>query len=300
MMAAKGRAMHLSSTLLSILIVPWAACGLAAAATPSPAPADADCAAPSEDCVAVGGWNFSVSLGAGVRTNPLKGGKDIPLVVIPQWSYYGKHFFIDDLDVGFTLHETDSNSFALIASPGYDRVYFYRYDAQNFLVSSIPSDVGPGGAHKPGGPAPKPPAAEPPAIHPKVTYLAGPEWTFKAAGLSGQLDVLHDITGENDGTEIRGGIAVPLSRAADLLKLNLGFTWKSAAVVDYYYGVPGRYAPGAAFNPFVKLALAHSLMGRWKFTAFYEYEHLGASIADSPRIANHDVQSVFIGVNYAF
>ena len=31
---------------------------------------------PSGDCVAVGKWNFSVSLGAGVRTNPVAGAKD--------------------------------------------------------------------------------------------------------------------------------------------------------------------------------------------------------------------------------
>jgi outer membrane protein len=298
MMAATSRAMQLYSTLLSILIATVADGVLAAAATP--APADADCAAPSDDCAAVGGWNFSVSLGAGVRTNPLDGGKDIPLVVIPQWSYYGKRLFIDDLDLGFTLHETDSNSFALIASPGYDRVFFYRYDPQNFLISSISTAVGPGGAHRPGQPPTKPAASELPANHPRVTYLAGPEWTFKAAGLSGQLDVLHDATGANSGTEIRGAIAAPLGGAAGALKLNLGFTWKSAAVVDYYYGVPGNYTPGSAFNPFVKLGFGHPLAGRWKFTAFYEYEHLGAAIADSPRVSNHEVQSVFMGVNYAF
>jgi outer membrane protein len=230
----------------------------------------------------------------------LAGGKDIPLVVIPAWSYYGKRFFIDDLDIGVTLHDTDANSFSLIASPGYDRVFFYRYDAQNFLVSSVTSVAGPGVGHRPGQPNTNPAVAEIPANHPKVTYLAGPEWTFKAAGLSGQLDVLHDVTGANEGTEIRGALSVPLPEAPTAVKLNLGFTWKSAAVVDYYYGVPGRYAPGAAFDPFARLAVVHPLGARWKFTAFYEYEHLGAAIADSPRIARDAVQSVFMGANYAF
>jgi hypothetical protein len=34
----------------------------------SPAFADEDCKSPSSECVPVGGWNFSISLGAGVRT----------------------------------------------------------------------------------------------------------------------------------------------------------------------------------------------------------------------------------------
>src|ERR1700692_3784725 len=93
-----------------------------------------DCKGPSADCVAVGGWNFSVALGAGAMTNPLVAGKPIPLVVVPQFSYYGKRFFIDDLDLGFTLAETGGNTFNLVASPGYDRVFFYRSDLQNIFV----------------------------------------------------------------------------------------------------------------------------------------------------------------------
>ena len=87
-----------------------------------------DCKGPTDDCVAIGRWNFSVALGAGVRTNPLVNGKDIPLVVIPQFSYYGKRFFIDNLDIGFTLAERGAHTFNLIATPGYDRVYFYRHE----------------------------------------------------------------------------------------------------------------------------------------------------------------------------
>jgi outer membrane protein len=93
-----------------------------------------DCAGPAADCAAIGRWNFSVALGTGVRTNPLVNGKDIPLVVIPQFSYYGRRFFIDNLDFGFTLAERGANAFNLIATPGYDRVYFYRTDLQNFFV----------------------------------------------------------------------------------------------------------------------------------------------------------------------
>src|SRR5262245_29482880 len=93
-----------------------------------------ECANPSDDCVTVGRWNLSVALGAGVRTNPLVRSQDIPLIVVPQFSYYGKRFFIDNLDPGVTLFEGDTNTLSLIASPGYDRVFFYRSDLQNIFV----------------------------------------------------------------------------------------------------------------------------------------------------------------------
>jgi hypothetical protein len=140
--------------------------------------ADDDCKGPSGDCVAIGQWNLSVALGAGVRTNPLVNGKDIPLVVIPQFSYYGKRFFIDNLDLGFTLADSNSNTFNLIATPGYDRVYFYRTDLQNFFIGFPMSPGSPAEIVSAGTPG----AVKVPPPAPRITYLAGPEWTFKYGG----------------------------------------------------------------------------------------------------------------------
>ncbi|HET9395082.1 MAG TPA: hypothetical protein VFO36_03420, partial [Nitrospiraceae bacterium] len=63
------------------------------------------CKAPSADCIAVGELDVSVSLGLGKRTNPISGNSDIPLVVVPHVSYYGKRFFLENFEVGYTLYE---------------------------------------------------------------------------------------------------------------------------------------------------------------------------------------------------
>jgi len=260
-------------------------------------PDDEDCQGPTEDCVAVGRWNISAALGAGVRTNPLVGGKDIPLVIIPQFSYYGKRFFLDNLDFGFTLAQRGVNTFSLIATPGYDRVFFFRSDLQNFFVgfpdASAPTRAGLVSPGTPGAVKVAPPA-------PRVTYLAGPEWTFEYGQVSGQLDLLRDATGQNSGAEIRAALSVPLLRSHGTLSANSGFTWKSAATVNYYYRVPIVYSGSAVFDPFVKLAYTLPLSGKWRFNAFAEYEHLGKGIADSPIIAEHGVATVFVGATYAF
>jgi len=143
----------------------------------------------------VGSWNLSVALGAGIRTNPVVHGSDIPLIVVPQFSYYGKRFFIDNLDPGVTLFESDANTLSLIASPGYDRVFFYRSDLQNIFVGETLSAAGSPSLETPWV------IREFPARPRKITYLTGPEWTFKYAGVSGQLDYLHEITGRNHGDE---------------------------------------------------------------------------------------------------
>jgi outer membrane protein len=259
-----------------------------------------DCTSPSDDCVAVGRWNLSIALGAGVRTNPLVHSQDIPLILVPQFSYYGKHFFIDNLDPGVTLFEDDANTLSLIASPGYDRVFFYRSDLQNLFIGS--NFVGSGSSGATFSPSGTPLVQREVRVpSPKITYLAGPEWTFKYGRVTGQLDYLHEITGHNHGDEIRAALGIPLGRAlGGTWKTNLGITWKSAAVVNYYYGSPDVYEPGWALNPFIKLGYSRPLSSKWKLDAFVHCERLGNAISDSPIVRRHSVTTAFVGATYVF
>jgi MipA family protein len=264
---------------------------------------DDDCKGPSGDCIAVGKWNFSVALGAGVRTNPLVGGQDIPLIIIPQVSYYGKRFFLDNLDVGFSLAENKSNTLALVASPGYDRVFFYRSDLQNIFVGELTplpgaQEYGPIRYSRVSSTTPD--AMQFPARPRRITYLAGPEWTFELGSLSGQLDVLHEITAQDHGTEVRAALGLPLIESKGSLTVNFGFTWKSASIVNYYYGEPGIYQGCSALDPFVKLGYTVPVTGRWRFDAFAQYERLGSAIADSPIVAERYVATAFVGTIYKF
>ncbi len=263
--------------------------------------ADDDCHSKTDDCVAVGHWNFSIALGGGVRGNPLANSASIPLVVIPQVSFYGKRFFLDDLDLGFTLGEIRENTFSLIASPGYDRVYFYRSDLQNFFVNGFPATGGAVSANNTGSEGHGLGTTRRfPSRTPHVTYLAGPEWTFAHHGFSAQIDLLHEITDQNEGNEIRAAIGVPLLEAHGTLSANAGITWNSAGIVNYYYGAANVYTGGSALDPFVKIGYVLPLGGRWRFNSFAEFEHLAHAVADSPIVNQHHVTTVFAGVVYGF
>ncbi|MGH8175089.1 MAG: MipA/OmpV family protein [Steroidobacter sp.] len=263
---------------------------LTASAFVQSAAAQTSCKAPSADCVVVGEWDISVSLGVGERSNPVRGESGIPLIVIPQISYYGKRFFLENLEAGFSLHEGESNTFNLIATPGYDRVFFYRDDLQNIFVSgatvaiSAPPDSF--------GPSPQ----EFRLHRRRTTYLIGPEWLFNYRNITGQIDALYEATGEHEGYEVRAAVAAPIIQSEHSLVVSAGMTWKSAEVVDYYYGVENLYEPGSAFSPFLKLGYTRPLSDRWTFSAFAHYEHLGDSIANSPIIVDHGVATVFAGV----
>jgi MipA family protein len=271
----------LRKTLLLLTLLP-------AVAAMQPVAAQTACKAPSVDCVAVGDLEVSVSVGYGTRTNPVARRDDIPLFVLPQVSYYGKRFFLESLEPGVTLYESDAHTFNLIASPGFDRVFFNRKDLQNVIV---------------------PLAAGAPSFGPQdvqqfevgrrhTTYLAGPEWMFRHDDFIGQVSALYEVTGRHDGYEVRAAVSAPLVQRKQSLVVNTGVTWKSAETVNYYYGVPGFYKPDGALSPFIKLNYALPLSDRWTFTAFVHYEYLDGSIVDSPIVSDREVVTAFAGLNF--
>jgi MipA family protein len=262
--------------------------------------ADDSCTGPSSECAVEGRWNFSVALGAGTRTNPLIGGENIPLVLVPHVSYYGKRFFLDDLDLGVTLVESEANTLSLVASPGYDRVYFYRTDLQNFFITGYDAAGTPSYVYSAAAPTVDSAITKVTPRPRRITYLAGPEWTFKTGEITAQLDLLHEITGRDHGNEIRAAVGLPILKSTGTLSANVGITWNDAAIVNYYYGEPGIYRARAALDPFAKLAYSRPLSSRWRFDAFAEYEWLGSAIASSPIVDKHGVTTVFVGAVYAF
>lgn len=246
------------------------------------------CTSPSADCAVVGTWEITVSLGLGRRSNPVAGKSDVPLVVIPRISYYGKRFFLENLDLGFTLHEGKRNTFSLIATPGYDRAFFFRSDLQNIFI--------PGGFSLPGGQITADQGQSFDVTKRRTTYLLGPEWTFGSGGVVAQFNALREVTGRHDGYELRGAVAATLFESRGSLVLGAGFTWKSENLVRYYYGVENLYEPGSALNPFVKARYSLTLSDRWAFNTFVQYEDLGSGIANSPLLANRHVTTFFAGV----
>jgi outer membrane scaffolding protein for murein synthesis (MipA/OmpV family) len=93
---------------------------------------------------------------------------------------------------------------------------------------------------------------------------------------------------------------LPLVQSPDSLSATLGFTWQSAAVVNYFYGAPGIYDSGSVFRPFAKLAYRRPLRRGWHLEGLAQFEHLGRAIADSPIVAHDYVVTTFLGFVHEF
>lgn len=253
-----------------------------------------------EDYVTVGEWEFAVSIGLGQRSNPLLRSDDIPLLLLPRIRYYGERWFLENLEFGYTLSDQPSLMVNAIATPGYDRLFFYRWDPSNFFI-----DIG-GVAVDPttnlsyinlAGLSTR-----------RLAYLAGVELSGGIELVEWQLQMLHDVTGVHDGSEIRLGFALNLDAGSWRNHIGAGATWKSEALVDYYYGIRqsevtnGRhfYQGRATLNPYFKIAMARPINEHWLYRMHLHYESLGSGITDSPIVQDDYVLTVFIGGDYHF
>lgn len=285
---------------------------------------DDGCGADDEYCIEVNSFDLSVSLGLGQRSNPLVDSKSIPLLVVPQFSYYGKRFFIDNLDLGYTLYESPGLSAHLIATPGYDRVFFTRDDPQNYVITSgfassfnVSGSTGDPVANPPSDPPPDPPPPPPQNGPPseellrratdslqdrerKATYLAGFEFDISLGQWLAQVDLLREVTGRHDGEEFRLAIARPWQVEQWGLNFSVGATWKSSELVTYYYADSDFFELGAATNVFVKAGGIYPISRNWDFQVLAHWEWLGDSIRQSPIIDDKRIDTLYFGWRYHF
>ncbi|QTL37667.1 MULTISPECIES: MipA/OmpV family protein [Pseudoalteromonas] len=86
----------------------------------------ANCETQPENCIEVSQWEFSVALGAGVATNPLKDGDHSPLIVLPYVRYYGDRFFLDNTAIGYTFYDHQAFDVSWIAELNSEQAFFSR------------------------------------------------------------------------------------------------------------------------------------------------------------------------------
>lgn len=278
------------------------------------------CNPATEDCVEIGTWKLSLGIGAGVRTNPVEDSPDIPLVLVPEVNYNGERFFIDNLDFGAILWESDSQQLNLLATPSYDQVYFHRWSPSNFFINANSFAT----AAKQGSEEENIPVVD----AGNRTELVAPGFQDTqerkqrdrhTAGMGGleyflytplvdlQLVYLSDFTAVHYGEEARISLAKYWASGRHQVSTSLGAIWQSSEIINYYYGVTppeadarGPYATDAAWTPLVSVDWNYQLTERWDLRFLANYRQLPDEIAASPLINDNKVITVFIGGVYHF
>jgi outer membrane protein len=229
---------------------------------------------------------------------------NIPLVVIPQVSYQGEHFFIQNLDIGYTLFQNEAQQLNLLLTPSYDQVFFNEWDINNFVDSSSLANTSKNGptveqVNR---------AIDKRRLHDRrIAAMAGLEYSQTAYDLDFQLQVLKEATGYYDGSEVRLALSKSISLGKNDVKLTLGANWQSAATLNYFYGLTPQEAQGhSSYNAdsgvtgLLRFDWNYQIDEHWGLRFFTSYRHLSHSIADSPLVTSNNVITAFAGGVYHF
>jgi MipA family protein len=250
-------------------------------------------------------WQFSLGLGAGIRTNPVMDNDDIPLVVIPQVSYQDEHFFIQNLDFGYTLFQNGTQQFNLLVTPSYDQVFFNKWDINNFIERS---GLALGSSNDNPTVEPTNHVIDKRLLHKRrMAGLTGVEYSHSLYGVDVQLQLLTEATGYYNGTETRVAVGKSITLGKHDVKLTLGTNWQDAKTLNYFYGLPTQealnhapYNANTGFTSLLRFDWSYQLDEHWSLRFFTSYRHLSASISDSPLVTSNNVITAFAGGVYHF
>lgn len=295
--------------------------------------AESVCVKSDAHCREIGSWEVSIAIGLGGRTNPLISGDEQPIFFVPQVSWYGKRFFLENLEFGFTLVDQPAHMLNLLVQPGFEQVYFDEFGIGNFTIdgnfSAALSDSegnygyvdGPlvtEGVDGPGFLPNEQPDTEGPRTtvrlnlddlkERELAVLGGLEYNYYRGAWQTQLQILQDISGVHEGEEVRLSASWQTAWNRNLLTLAGGVAWQSEALVDYYYGldegeIPNSgltYQAEAGVSAFAKISWEKKLNDKWSLLSTLHYRELDSSLNASPLVEETGVTTVFIGGSYHF
>jgi outer membrane protein len=249
-------------------------------------------------------WQLSLALGVGTRTNPVMDNDNIPLIVIPHISYQGEHFFIQNLDFGYSFFQDETQQLSVLLTPSYDQIFFNDEGINNFIDTSgfasavkngptvefISKDIDKRQLHKR-----------------YMAGLAGLEYSRVLNGFDVQLQILRELTDYYDGNEVRIAFSKGISLGKNDVKLTVGANWQDAATLNYFYGLSETEASGGLYysaksgvTRLLRFDWSYEIDEHWSLRFFTSYRHLSHSVSSSPLVTSNNVITAFAGGVYHF
>jgi len=136
--------------------------------------------------------------------------------------------------------------------------------------------------------------------------------TMKWSGRAGEIEaeILADATDKSGGQELQIEYGYPIELGRATLTPNIGATWQSKDMANYYYGTLPKevargvidYKPGAVTIGHVGLSYFRPLGEKWSMMGEVEYSRLPDEIKKSPFVepGTNGRVSMFVGFSRAF
>lgn len=264
------------------------------------------CTEDEDGCVEPEQFKLSVALGAGQRSNPLYDGESFPMLVLPDFSYYADSWFIDNGTLGYSLKQNDQFAVSLVMRLNSEKGYFQRWFAGNVITLNssgafLPPEVEVGTEKSISMVSIEDVKKRPTALD------AGVQLNWFGEQWQGRLNLWQDINSKYEGQNASLSWSRFWPLAGGQFDLSTTLYWKSAKLIDTYYGVDEdelyyleRYQGRASWQPELRLGWQKALNPRWSLLTFYRYLHLDSAMTDSPLVQDDKVQTWFVGVSYRF
>ncbi|WKE65850.1 MipA/OmpV family protein [Gallaecimonas kandeliae] len=247
-------------------------------------------------------WRLSMAVGVGRYGSVLRDGEDIPLYVLPRWSFYYKRFYVEDLDLGFNLLQSGHWSFDLTTKQSFDALLLRGSSLGNAFFSGLASANIPIGV--PFGVDPKK------LIHPAkrtMSYLGGATlyWQNQDWQLSSAWHT--DISGVHRGSEWENKVRYQQHLGPLDLALTAGARRLSSSYSNYYFGVHKQdndfhyqYEPGAQWLPSLKMESRFPLGKDKQLVASWKREWLPKAYDKNLFFDQRHQDIWFVGVSWAW
>ncbi len=263
------------------------------------------------DCIEIGKWDIGLAFGYGSRSNPLKDYDDIPIYLVPTFTYYSDYWYFDNGNLGYTLVEDEKYTINITTSFSTDSAFFYRWDPSN-IVLTVKNELKPISLSDTTSKTIMAEAQRAPVFNElntrHFTYLGGIDaYIYSRIGIL-NLSVAHDLLNVHQGTEVKFRWLYSLSIEEWKFDFSLVFDWKSKEIVEYYYGIrPSEnmywseyYNAESAINTGVELTSNYVLNEHWKILFLLRYTQIADEIVASPLLNEDYTSTFFLSTAYRF
>lgn len=279
-------------------------------------------------------WDFGIGIGYGNSSNPFAGSDDIPSYLTLDVSIYGKRFFFDNGELGFTVIDKPNFGVNIISTYNSERIYYSFLNDVGLNVISTETTISLASNNAvvevnentvitlpPAGtilPSPPPPGLN---LFPVGAFTIpftipdrdlainlGIELFYDTDFGSFGYQATKDISDTHTGTDMIVDFSKSWQKKRWSFSSTIGAHWKSAKLVDYYYGVGLSsspffnlsYNPGSSIDTFINFVANYRLSNNLSFVTSVKYNKFGAAIKNSPIINESGKHIIFTGLYYRF
>lgn len=270
--------------------------------------------------VQTGQWHLRVAMGAGYRSNPLLGGKNLPLWLMPDVSYYGEKWFFDNGRVGYTAWQTSRNNTNWSISPvlqiNEEKGYFIRSSASNWwqLRNVTYANIGHteinNGMVGPSRTKAAPSKVSISDVTSRPTALdAGVQLNVQQHDFFAVAALWHDVSGGYQGAHAQLQLGHQWQHSSGVWSVSGGLRYKSRDLIQRYYGISDADAERAgisawqtthSWQPQWQLQWQYPLTADWQLHAMWQQQRLDDAVTASPLVENASIHRWFVGASYRF